>query len=87
MLGINPTLFNGTLHKALRQRISVPLWAEHFNGSVFIKKCTGRTAPNRLEAHGVNRGSTEVRRPLMVVIIVVLSERGAAGEKIIGGWG
>jgi len=59
-------------------------WAEHFYGNVFVKKCTGRAAPNRLEVHGVNCGSTEVRRPLMVAIIVVLSERGAAGEKSIG---
>lgn len=54
---------------------------------LYIKKCTGRIAPNRLEAHGVNRDSTEVCRPLMVVIIVVFSERGAAGKKIIGRWG
>jgi len=71
MLGISTTLFNGTLHKTLGERISVLPWAEHFNGSVFVKKCPGRITSNRLEARGVDCGSTKAHRPLMAAIAVI----------------
>jgi len=62
VLGISIILFKSTLYKALGEHISVLLWAGHFDGSAFVKKCPGGITLNRLEAGGADCGSIEADR-------------------------